>query len=78
MQHTAVESCGELLIGPLLFSRRGTPWTGPGKPAPVVYALPTNASFIGRTLYIQGRMQDRAGSAIPLAFADGFAITFGP
>ena len=76
---SAPRTPGELLVAsPLLFSRRGTAWTGPGNPAPVVYAIPRNASFIGRTMYIQGRMQDLASAPIPLAFADGFALTFRP
>jgi len=71
---------GELLIGnTIVFTRRGTPWTGPGNPAPVVMAIPNDAGLVGRTLYVQGRMQDaRSGAAIPLAFADGFALTFQP
>jgi len=71
---------GELLIAPpTYFSRRGPAWTGPGNPAPVVYQIPLNTSLLGRTLYIQGRMLDASpGAAIPLAFADGFAITFRP
>jgi hypothetical protein len=71
---------GENLIGsPLAFTRLGTAWTGPGNPAPVAYSIPRNTSLIGRTLYVQGRMQDgSAGAAIPIAFADGFALTFRP
>ncbi|NOT29080.1 MAG: PKD domain-containing protein [Planctomycetes bacterium] len=77
---SAPRTAGELLIaGSLAFSRRATAWTGPGNPAPVVYPIPNLASLLGRTLYVQGRLQDRSlGAAIPLAFADGFALTFRP
>ena len=76
----APRTSGELLIAaPLAFSRRGTAWIGPGNPAPVTYAIPNNASFLGRTLYVQGRLQDGSpGALIPLSFADGYALTFGP
>ncbi len=77
---SAARTPGELLIAnPTAFTRRGTAWLGPGTPAPVVYAIPSNASLLGRTLYVQGRLQDRsAGAAIPLSFADGYALTFRP
>ena len=77
---SAPRKAGELLIaGSLAFSRRGSAWAGPGNPAPVVYPIPNLTSLLGRTLYVQGRLQDRSlGAAIPLAFADGFALTFRP
>jgi PKD repeat protein len=75
---SAPRTPGELLFSnPIALSRTGSAWTGAGNPAPVVFQIPNNASFLGRTLYVQGRLQDgSAGAAIPLAFADGFALTF--
>lgn len=68
-----------LLAAPALSSRTGTAWTGPGFPAPVVFKIPANASLVGRTLFVQGRLVDgSAGALIPLALADGFALTLQP
>jgi hypothetical protein len=71
---------GERLIAaPTLATRTGSPWQGPGIPAPVVFQLPTSASLIGRTLFVQGRLADgSAGAPIPLALTDGFALTLQP
>jgi len=68
-----------LLANPIIWTRQGYPWTGPGNPAAVVYPIPNNTSLLGRTLYVQGRLQDKStGALIPLSFADGFALTFRP
>lgn len=69
---------GELLFSsPIALTRLGSAWTGPGNPAPIVLAIPNNTSFLGRTMYVQGRLEDKStGAAIPLSFADGFALTF--
>ena len=71
---------GELLVGsPLYLTRQGTGWTGPGNPAPVVLTIPPDPTLIGRTFYVQGRLQDASpGALVPLAFADGFALTLRP
>jgi PKD repeat protein len=67
----------QLFSNPIVVTRTGSAWTGPGNPAAVVFQIPNNLSFVGRTMYVQGRLQDNsAGAAIPLAFADGFALTF--
>jgi len=68
---------GEFLFSnPIALTRRGNAWTGAGHPAPVALQIPTSSSFIGRTLYVQGRLQDSSsGAAIPLSYADGFALT---
>ncbi len=77
---SAPQTPGELLIAtPVLWTRRGAAWTAPGDPAAVVYPVPNNASLLGRTLYVQGRLLDgSSGAPIPIGFADGFALTFGP
>jgi PKD repeat protein len=75
---SAPGTAGELLVGsPLLLTRRGAAWTGPGNPAPVAFQIPNQASFIGLTLYVQGRLLDRsAGAPIRIGYADGYALTF--
>jgi len=77
---SAPGASGERLIAaPTLTSRTGTPWQGPGIPAPVVFQIPTSTSLLGRTLFVQGRLVDgSAGALIPLALADGFALTLQP
>jgi hypothetical protein len=67
----------QLFNNPIVVTRTGSAWTGPGNPAPVVFQIPNNLSFVGRTMYVQGRLQDSSpGAAIPLSFANGFALTF--
>ena len=74
---SAPRTAGELLVGTIAWSRRGTAWIGAGNPAPVVYPIPNNKSLLGLTLYVQGRLLDQSmGVLIPLAFADGYALTF--
>jgi PKD repeat protein len=77
---SAPGTSGERLIAaPTYALRSGAPWQGPGFPAPVVFQLPSNASLLGRTLFVQGRLVDgSAGAPIPLALAGGFALTLQP
>ena len=77
---TAPGADGERLVAtPLLPTRTGNAWQGPGIPAPVTYPIPSNVSLLGRTLYVQGRLADKSiGAAIPLALTDGFALTLQP
>jgi len=75
-----VGAMGErLIVPPNMPARTGTAWAGPGQPAPVTFPIPVNASLIGRTLYVQGRLTDRkVGALIPIGLADGFALTLQP
>ena len=59
---------GELLLGtPILWTRSGLAWRGPGTPAAVAVPIPSSASMLGRTLFVQGRLVDRTtGAAIPV------------
>jgi len=72
-------SAERLVVPPTLPARTGSAWAGPGQPAPVTFPIPINASLIGRTLYVQGRLTDRKpGALIPIGLADGFALTLQP
>jgi hypothetical protein len=77
---SAPGTSGERLIAaPTFATRTGSAWQGPGNPAPVVFQIPSNLSLVGRTLFVQGRLLDgSAGAPIPLALADGFALTLQP
>jgi PKD repeat protein len=77
---SAPGASGELLLGsPILWTRSGSAWQGPGVPGPVVVPIPASTSLLGRTLFVQGRLNDRTtGAAITLGLADGFALTLQP
>jgi PKD repeat protein len=76
---SAPGASGERLIGTTLaLNRAGSAWQGAGNPAPVTVSVPANASLIGRTLYVQGRIVDALGAPIRIGLADGFALTLQP
>lgn len=73
---------GELLIcvsaGCVLRRGVGSPWTGPGNPAPVAMKVPVDCRLLGLTLYAQGALIDPSvGAPIPIGLTDGFELTVG-
>jgi len=73
---------GELLLdprAPLARSYVGPPWLGPGQPASVTLKLPANAAFLGRFLYLQGRLVDGTpGAPLRVGLANGVRLRLGP
>lgn len=71
---------GELLISvappnPLL-ALSGTPWTGPGNPAPVPVAVPNVVTLIGLKVFAQGVMVDPFGPQT-LGLTNGMTLDIG-
>ncbi|HEX6883580.1 MAG TPA: PKD domain-containing protein [Planctomycetota bacterium] len=73
---------GELLLdptAPLARSYSGPPWLGPGQPVGVTLKLPANAAFLGRFLYLQGRLVDGSpGAVLRVGLANGVRLRLGP
>jgi len=74
---------GELLVrtGPFLLRPTpiGTPWSGPGNPAPVDFNIPFVPSILGYSLYVQGVLVDLGATTGPtLGLAGAFQITLAP
>jgi hypothetical protein len=57
----------------------GAPWGGPGIPAAVEVAQPFDRALLGRPLYLQGQLVERASGAPPrIVLTDGVRLTLGP
>jgi PKD repeat protein len=73
---------GELLLDPLAPLARtysGPAWLGPGQPASVTLRLPANVAFLGRYLYLQGRLVDGSpGATLRVGLANGLRLRLGP
>ena len=74
---------GELLLSTLspnpLLLLAGPPWTGPGNPAPIALAIPSNPALLGLSLYTQGFLFDATLSGTPfLTVTDAVELRVGP
>ncbi|MFT5464034.1 MAG: hypothetical protein ACI8QS_002926 [Planctomycetota bacterium] len=74
---------GELLIDistkALFDSIDGATWTGPGQPAAVQIAVPTDVSLLGMLVFSQGLLLDPAATfGIRLGLSDAAALSIGP
>ena len=72
---------GEMLIaigGPNpVLSIGGSPWAGPGSPAPVPLAIPAQPSLIGLEVFAQGLMVNLIGPGPTFGLTNGLALTIG-
>jgi hypothetical protein len=80
---TAPGALGEILVnrttGVLLKTTTGGLWSGPGSPAAVPVTMPTQLSWIGLPLYVQGYLIDgRATATLKTAVTDAFKLLLGP
>ncbi len=75
---------GELLISvlppnPLLPIFVGFAWNGPGSPAPIAVAVPSDLSLIGQTFYAQGLLFDPSSAfGIKFGLTDAVELFVGP
>ena len=56
----------------------GPAWDGPGSPAPISVALPSNAALLGLELFVQGGLFDASPGALPaIGLTEALELTLG-